>query len=263
MNTESEKNGLWMLICAAMLVMGLLLGCFVCSSFAQTPPISTVQALPDTNCCTLAVTLVVDVESSIPWDTQQVGIYWTAPGLEGWNYAGSTRDTLTWQVPADNLEYYFSSTVDDDDGNSEGYEFVIESSTYVCSSCLPPSGECPPTTPLQALQILAEAGFDMQADSPAVRWWWTHPTTGNPVVRYEVEWRVDGISSFINGIAVGDTSFAFWLAPMTPGQTQDLRVHGWDALDGAGTWSVWGDPWNDQGPPGAPETVGRDLQMVD
>jgi len=261
---ENRNSGIWLLLVVAAFVVGFALGAFT-QALAQTPPVSTIQALPDTTCCTLDLTLVVDVSSSIPWEGELVGIYWTAPGLEGWNYAGATADTLTWEAPADNLTYQFASTVDDSEGNSEGYDFISETFTHVCTTCVPPEGECPPVSPLEALHILAASGFDMEADTPKIRWWWTHPTTGSPVDRYEIEWVVDTFSSFIDSIAVGDTTFAFWLAPTTPGQTQTVRVRGWDAihLDTPGLWSEWGEPWTDQGPPGPPPTVGRDLQMVD
>jgi len=256
---ENRNNGLWLLLVAAALVVGFLLGAFT-QAMAQTPPISQVEALADTT-CSLQVTLIVEVSSYIPWDGQQVGIYWTAEPLEGWNYAGATRDTLTWTAPADDLEYWFASTVDDNEGNSEGYSFAPEAITYVCSTCTPFQGDCPPVTPLEALQILAASGLKVAADSPFISWYWTHPITGSPVVEYIAEWWVDGLIGVIPDIAVGDTTYAFWDAPYTIGQTQKLRVKGKDNQDREGPWSLWSEDWVDLGPPGTPEAPSGTLIM--
>ncbi len=257
---KNSSKGLWILIAVALAVVGLVLGFIVGSSWAQTPPVSTISTLPDTT-YTQDLVLVVTVSSSVPWDEELVGVYWTTEFMEGWNYAGATRDTLLWTAPADTTEYFFSSTVDDNDGNSEGYEFETKAQTFVCTTCTPE--ECPPTSPLQALQILAAAGFDMEADTPVIRWWWTHPTTGSPVVEYVAEWDVDGFISTIPGIAVGDTTFAIWDAPYTIGQSQRIRVFGKDALERPGDISLWSELWTDDGPPGVVDVPRGTLMMID
>ena len=254
---NDRNNGLWLLLVAAAFVVGFLFGAFT-QALGQTPPVSTIQALPDTIKGTLMVELVVEVTGDVPPDDDWVGIYWTTPAVQDWQYAGATQDSLTWQVPADGLLYQFASTVAD-----EGYDFTPEAWSVVCFTCPETDPLCPPLTTLEHVSALASAGFDMQADSPAIMWHWTHPTTGSQVVEYIAEWWVDGSVSTIPGIAVGDTTYAYWEAPYTVGQTQKLRVKGKDAQDREGPWSLWSDPWTDQGPPGATSVPLGTLIMVD
>lgn len=212
----------------------LLLSLFIAVAFAvlvyaQTPPVSTVLALPDT-VTTEQIQLDFTVESSIPWEAGGgVGIYYRTTGMADWAYAGaSVESPLMWTPPFINTGYLFSSTVTDNEGNNEGYDFTFEASTvYV-------PGEIPP-------------------DTPMIMWHWTHPTTGSQVVEYTAEWMVGGNIRMITGIAVGDTTFAFVEVPYTPGQNQTLRVRGIDAAHVVGIWSEWGAVWEDVYP-GAPGT---------
>ncbi|MBW2690730.1 MAG: hypothetical protein JRC99_12460 [Deltaproteobacteria bacterium] len=217
-------------VIALIAVMALVfLALFLVSVQAQTPPVSTVLALPDT-VRTEQIQLDFTVESSLPWEAGGgVGIYYKTSGMADWAYAGaSVESPLIWTPPFINTGYVFSSTVTDNEGNNEGYEFTFEASTtYV-------PGGVPPGTPM-------------------LKWHWTHPTTGSEVVEYIAEWMVDGNIRMITGIAVGDTTFAFVEVPYTPGSNQTIRVRGKDAAHMVGVWSEWAEVWSDVYP-GAPGT---------
>jgi hypothetical protein len=266
---DSEK-GLLFLIMAASMIVALIMGFLVGQAFCQTPPVSSIQALPDT-VTTLEIDLHFSVQSSLPWDQGGgVGVYYRVPGVADWLYVGGGYESpIQFTIPVDNRGIEFASQVEDNAGNRETYphdrpEPQAEVAAFVCTSCFIPENEdCPPTSPLQALQILAAAGFDMEADTPKLRWWWTHPTTGTQVVEYLADWEVDGTVAVISGIAVGDSTFAFWDAPYTVGQTQRIRVWGRDAHDRDGPKAVWSDPFTDDGPPGAPSSANSTLIMVD
>ena len=213
----------------AMVVAAILVG-FTCAN-AQTPPVSTILALPDS---TFSEQIQIDftVESDIAWEAGGgVGIYYRTASMTSWSYAGgSYTSPFMWSPPFTETAYIFSSTVSDNDGNNEGYEFEYEAGTIYAP------GEVPPNVPM-------------------LMWHWTHPTTGTEVVTYEGEWMVNGAIRVIQGIAVGDTTYAELEVPYTPGQNQTLRVRGIDAAHRAGVWSEWGAVWADvfPGKPGTPE----------
>jgi hypothetical protein len=261
----SKEQGKWLMGTFIVLILVFIMGILVGQAYSQTPPISTVNALPDTS---VGETIFIDVtvESSIPWDNQFIGLYYRMPGTTDWLYIGATVSSIDWTPPVDGALYEFASQVDDNEGNSEPYPHELpepqaEAFTVWCMSC--PATDCPPTTPLQAIQILAAAGFDLEPDTPKVRWWWTHPTEGGEVDEYEAEWCVDGTISLITGIAaMSDSTYAFWDAPYASGQEQSLRVRGKNTV-GPGEFSLWSDPWSDAGLPGSPGAPNGALIMVD
>lgn len=212
----------------AMVVALILMG-FACAR-AQTPPESMISALPDST-FTAEIPIHFTVNSTIAWDQAGgVGIYYRSAAMTDWSYAGNTYTSpLMFTPPWTDTAYIFTSTVADNDGNNEGYNFEYEAGTvYV-------PGEVPP-------------------DVPMIKWHWTHPTTGSAVVEYQAEWDVSGNIRMIMGIAVGDTTFAFVEVPYTPGQSQRIRVRGEDSAHRVGVWSEWSDTWSDvyPGQPGKP-----------
>jgi hypothetical protein len=211
------------------MVLVVILASFTCAR-AQTPPVSTVLSLPDT---TFATEIQLDfiVESTIAWEAGGgVGIYYQLPGSESWNYAGASIESpLMWTPPFVDTTYLFTSTVSDNEGNNEGYNFTAEASTVYAPGVAPP-------------------------DVPMLQWHWTHPTTGSAVMEYQAEWDVGGNIRMLMDIAVGDTTYAFVEVPYTPGQNQRIRVRGEDSAHRLGVWSEWSDYWSDvyPGQPGKP-----------
>ena len=216
-------------IYGAAMVLLVILASFTIAR-AQTPPVSTILALPDTTFAT-QIQLDFTVDSDIPWEAGGgVGIYYRTAGMSGWSYAGaSVESPFMWTPPFIETGYIFTSTVTDNEGNNEGYNFEYEAGTIYMP------GEAPP-------------------DVPMLQWHWTHPTTGSQVVEYQAEWDVGGNIRMILGIAVGDTTYAFVDVPYTPGQNQRIRVRGEDSAHRLGVWSEWSDTWSDvyPGQPGKP-----------
>lgn len=214
---------------AAMVLAAILVG-FTCAR-AQTPPVSMITAMPDST-FTTEIPIHFTVNSTIDWDQAGgVGIYYRTSGMTDWSYAGNSYTSpLMFTPPWTETGYIFTSTVADNDGNNEGYNFEYEAGTVYVPDMAPP-------------------------DVPMIMWHWTHPTTGTQVVEYQAEWDVNGIIRVISGIAVGDTTYAELEVPYTPGQNQTLRVRGIDAAYRAGPWSIWGEIWEDvfPGQPGKPQ----------
>lgn len=202
--------------------------------YAQTPPVSTVLALPDTTYGS-QVKLDFTVESDIPWEAGGgVGFYYRTPGMTDWVYmsepSGTISSPVLWTPPFANTHYEFATTVTDNNGNNEGWDHTREADTFYGPAEIPP-------------------------DMPAIKWHWTHPISGSEVVEYIAEWKVDNALRIITGIAVGDTTFAFIETPYTPNSVQMVRVRGVDAAGQHGPFSLWSQPWNDifPGTPGTPE----------
>ena len=200
---------------------------------AQTPPVSTVLALPDTT-FTSEIKIDFTVDSDIAWEAGGgVGFYYRLPSMVDWAYiseiGGATSSPVFWTPPFANIEYEFCTTVTDNEGNNEGYNFTVEANTFYAPGELPP-------------------------DLPTIMWHWTHPTTGSEVVEYIAEWMVNGTITIVDGIAVGDTTFAFLEVPYTPNSMQTIRVRGMDAVGSVGPFSEWAEPWSDvfPGKPGTP-----------
>jgi hypothetical protein len=258
----------WTVLFVGCVVLAVLL--LAVSAMSQTYPVSTVtsagclQSAEDTT-CTGEILIQYEVEWDEEW-SEAVGIYYRIPGvLDEWNYAGASYEWfLVWVPPVWEHTYHFASQTNDDTYH-EPYPHDRPEPQQELEAFLtmeqPPDPECPQTSPLQALVILAEWGFDMEPDTPVIRWYWSHPTTGSQVTNYRAEWKVDGVIAVIDSIAVGDTTFAFWDAPHTPGQTQTIRVQGEDAAHRLGPMSVWGNPYEDDGPPGQVEEPHRTLIM--
>ena len=237
---------------------------------AQTPPVSTVGQMPDT-LTTMDVVVPFTVASSIPWYSGGgVGLYYRIPGVTGWLYiAGSYYSPIIFFAPADNTVYQFATTVDDNDGNSEGYEFEPEAEVYVCTACIP--GGCPPFTKLEAVQLLAEQGIMSwgQADTPTVHWYWAHPTTGTAVASYTMEFQTlsaagDTGRATFPGLVDMDSLYGHATTPYPMhGELQRVSVYGVDASGSEGpvsNWSLW---FGDDGPPGQPGTPLKYLEMVE
>jgi len=221
----------WLVV--ACVVMGLIIIAFwVVEARAQTPPVSKILAMPDT-VFSGDIPVEFEVSSTVPWDTGGgVGIYYrtAGSGAGDWRYAGGTYTSpLVFTPPFIGTTYEFASTVSDNAGNNEGYDFFAEAVTVYAPEVVPP-------------------------DVPMLRWHWTHPTEGTAVVEYEAEWMVNDRVMVLQGIAVGDTTFAFVDVAYTPGQNQTLRVRGVDASNIVGPWSEWGEIWADvfPGVPGRP-----------
>lgn len=95
------------------------------------------------------------------------------------------------------------------------------------------------------------------AQTTNVTYTWTAPTTGSPVVSYEVERSTDNGSTWTLYTTTTSPSAAV-AAPAL--QTIIVRVRGADSLGRKGPWSVNSDPYmNDPGPPGA---CGKPTRMV-
>jgi hypothetical protein len=135
-----------------------------------------------------------------------------------------------WTPPFTATQYFFCSTVSDNDGNNEGYVFEIEANTAYTPDMAPP-------------------------DSPTLTWHWTHPTTGTQVVTYEAMWEVNGQITYIMGIPFGVPEYGQLEVPYTPGQNQRIRVRGKDAQGRLGPSSEWSAMWADvfPGKPGTPD----------
>lgn len=80
-----------------------------------------------------------------------------------------------------------------------------------------------------------------------VTYTWTAPTTGSPVISYDVEITNNGTTWTSYAVAT-TTSVSVTVQEL---QMVQIRVRGKDALGRPGPWSVASDPWtNDPGPPG-------------
>jgi len=211
----------------------VVLALFVVGVYAQTPPVSTVLALPDTT-ITSQIKIDFTVDSDIAWEAAGgVGFYYRLPSMVDWAYiseiGGAISSPVFWTPPFANTSYEFCTTVTDNEGNNEGYDFVPEANTFYAPGTLPP-------------------------ELPIIKWHWTHPSTGSEVVEYIAEWMVNGSVIIIDGIAVGDTTFAFVEVPYAPNSMQTIRVRGRDAAGRVGVYSEWAEPWSDvfPGQPGVP-----------
>ena len=250
----TNKFLMWILIVLCLIA---LIAVWASRVTAQTPPISTIHTMPDT-VTSLDMTIHFSVASDVSWDTGGgVGIYWTTDALDGWSYAGAGYTSpITWTAPMDDTTYQFSSTVDDNNGNSEGYEFEPEAVSLVCTGCLRPT-DCPEPTILGSVSYLAKEGVTSWgvADTPTIEWYWTHPTSGSAVAAYVMELEIlkDGetITALIPGLTRMDDDYGYGSTPYPMlGELQRVRVAGVDADDRQGIWSVWSAWTGDDGPPG-------------
>jgi len=81
-----------------------------------------------------------------------------------------------------------------------------------------------------------------------VNYTWTVPTTGSPVVSYDVELSTNAGTGWTQYASVSTNSVNVTVLDL---QTVIIRVRGKDALGRTGPWSASSDPWmNDPGPPG-------------
>lgn len=82
-----------------------------------------------------------------------------------------------------------------------------------------------------------------------VNYSWTAPTTGSPVVFYEVQHSINNG----NWTQVGTSNDNSYTLTATVGQSHRIRVRGVDDEDREGPWSEASDPYlPDVGPPGQP-----------
>lgn len=109
-----------------------------------------------------------------------------------------------------------------------------------------------------AVAVLAAAGITSwgQPSTPVVRYYWTPPQYGAPVDHYAVEAMID--STVVPMPDAPDTTTTI---PYQYGKTVSLRVAGVDSLGRVGLWSEWATPWTDDGPPSAPGTPKRTLEI--
>ena len=251
------ENRLVLFMFALLNVVAVML--WVSITQAQVPPVSTIAALPDTT-DDGSVILHFTVQADNAWGMDGgVGIYWRIPGQsETWNYAGTALiSPVIWLAPLDHTNYEFVSTVTDDMGNNEGYEFVPEAWTFVCTDCVV-CGDCPPPTVMQATHTFAAHGIFSfgQADVPVVEWYWTHPTSGTPVVYYTLEMQLisspgDTVTVIFPNLVNMDAEYGYASTPYPVfGEHQRVKVRGCDAEDRSGPWSPWSNWFGDDGPPG-------------
>lgn len=253
-----RENGKWVLLLAAFLVVGFLLGAFCSQSLAQVPPVSGITALPDT-VTTGPVLLEVEVASTYPWEW--CGVYYQVDGSEEWSYLGACVINIYFEPPTENVTYNISTQVEDSEGNAEPYHQIKESFLF-CPTCeVGPPPDCPPLTTLEHVVALSEAGFELEADSPALLYHWTQPAGGTPVEFYFAEWEVDGVVMNFPNIANDNPEYGYLEVPYTVGTVSRLRVYGCDDQNRCGPWSEWSDYWIDDGPPGVPGTPERTLIM--
>ena len=257
MNPKLEQ---WTRYAILVLMIAAAVGVFACVANGQ--PVSTITDIPDT-VTTMTVDFRVDVASQIPWDQGGIGFYYRIPGVTGWLYipefSGTTEDLVSWLVPADNAQYELSTQVTDNEGNEEPYH-QIKAAFYACTGCS--QEDCPPLSTLELVSTLALQGFRMEPNEPNIGWHWLHATTGTDPIKFEVEWDVGGAVSFIDSVAVSDTTFSEVELPYTWGTYQLVRVRGVDTAGRTGPWSIWSQRWEDAGPPGAPGQPQGYLKMV-
>lgn len=103
-----------------------------------------------------------------------------------------------------------------------------------------------------AMLICGLAVLPLTAEqSPQVTATWDAPTTGSPVVVYNLQIYHGG--ELIMSVETPDTFQVFAPGTFVALETYLARVQGVDALDRAGPWSEWSDPYmHDPGPPGPP-----------
>jgi hypothetical protein len=88
-----------------------------------------------------------------------------------------------------------------------------------------------------ALTIGGGADKSVPSDPPDMTFTWDPPTTGTPVVRYEVEIRVGGSDSDqIDTQTVNTNEVTFAVDWVTP---YEVRVRGVDGQGRTGPWSEW------------------------
>ena len=131
-------------------------------------------------------------------------------------------------------------------------------------------------TILGAISFLAAMGITAwgQPDLPKVAWQWTAPTTGSPVAHYVGEMRVVDYSPADTFYVPIDSIPICTPADDCPpgaggvfefdyqyGREVSFRVAGVDSLGRQGPWSLWADPWRDNGPPSEPGQPTSYLQM--
>jgi hypothetical protein len=239
---------------------------------AAAAPVCTISALPDT-VRAQQIEINFTVVSPVQWDAGGgVGIYYRIPGETGWLYAatisGHYAGPLAWDPPISGAVYQFAGQVTDNAGAAQDYPHQRpapqqDTETFYCPGCPQgPPPDCPPLSTLDHVTALAVAGFQMEPDSPGLKYYWTHPTEGPPCVSFTAEWMVDGQVSTIPLIPaqVGST-WSFVVLPYTVGKTQQLRVFGVDAENRGGPFSPWSEPFTDAGPPGAPLVPAATLIM--
>ena len=98
---------------------------------------------------------------------------------------------------------------------------------------------------------------------PGVEYYWTHPTGGSEVHHYRGHQMLisgtDTTSVYIDNIPRGNGQ-GTWTVSYQFGMTTLFRVAGVDAADRQGQWSLWSDPWIDDGPPTAPGKPSQTLK---
>ncbi len=110
---------------------------------------------------------------------------------------------------------------------------------------------------LVAIAVVMSYGITSwgQPDTPHVRFHWTAPTTGSPVILYIGQIEIDGNVAFVDSIMNTYYDFTYPPGPFA----MRMRVAGEDSLERVGPWSEWSDMWNDDGPPGQPGDMSATL----
>lgn len=210
---------------------------------AQMPPISTIGVVPDT-VTTSTINIPFTVNSTLPWNTGGgVGFYYRVNG-GSWGYAGASYvSPFVFTIPTDHAYYDFITTVADNNGNNEGYIFVPECTFFTCLNC---------TTNI----VLPTPS---QPDSLETTYRWTSPTTGSPVVAYNVELKEDQ-NDWVFYKSTPDTNITMNLKI---GITYTVRVAGVDALDRQGVYSDPSEPYTPQSPEpvGPPSKPGKPYRV--
>jgi len=245
-------------IAILILMVSAAAGVFACVANGQT---STIGAMPDT-VHSLEVTIPFTVD---PPNGELVGIYWRIAGETGWMYAGAGTGSITWTAPIDDTEYQFYSQVD-----PEPYREVPSASVYVCSNCgVEDCPDCPPPSLLTATQVIAEFNPTLiSIETPAIEWYWTHPTTGSEVVSYNMHFESigqagDTIRVTFPGLTQMDSLYGYGQTPYPlVGEQQRVRVEGVDDQGRTGPPSIWAAWFGDDGPPGEPGLPLKHLILV-
>ena len=98
--------------------------------------------------------------------------------------------------------------------------------------------------------ILCLCVMPVSAAAPAVTASWQAPTSGSPVVLYELEIYEDGV--LFLSVDTPSTSHVIPAGTFADGVPYTARVRGVDAQARTGPWSLWSEEFiYDPGPPGA------------
>ncbi len=118
-------------------------------------------------------------------------------------------------------------------------------------------------TILGAITFLASAGVMSwgQPETPRLRFYWGAPMGGSAVHHYVGEQMFvtqAGDTVFVPHADIPDTTL---FVDYQWGVMTQLRVAGVDSVGRQGPWSIWSEPWADDGPPAAPLVVERTLVL--